>query len=159
MYWSPRPRRRQSISLLTVKVSPPSMMRGAGGRAGVGHRACVMAGFSLETWNVGCTRLMVDGSLSRTAVGLMMRAMVIRGGTNFLVPPRMTMSLVESHTRCPTRYIGTGVRLLSACIFMQSAALMRLARVTLHVLLQRWMNARAEGTPTPSSWLGKSRGW
>ena len=81
-------------------------MRGAGGRAGVGHRACVTAGFSLETWNVGCTRLMVAGSLSRMAMGLMMRRMVngpTNRGANFLVPPQMTMSLVESHMRYPTQ--------------------------------------------------------
>ena len=35
---------------------------------------------------------------------------------------------------------------------------MRLARVTLHVLLQRLMNASADGTPTSSSWLGNNGG-
>ena len=42
---------------------------------------------------------------------------------------------------------------------MWLVALMRLARVALHVLLQSLMNACAEGTPTISSWLGNSGGW
>ena len=137
-----------------MKVSPPSMMRGGGGLGGAETRGEVTAGFNRETWNVGWILFMVGGSLSWTAVGLMMRV-TMNGptyrGASFRVPPRMGMSLVESHTRWPTRYSGAGFLFLSACCFIQAAAFCRLARVTLQVRLHLRMNASADWTPTCSS--------
>ena len=138
------------------------MIREVGLGAGVGHNAWVTTGLSLEMWKVGCTRLMVGGSLSQTAVGLMILVMLngpMNRGANFLVPPRIGMSLVESHMCCPTQYVGSGVLFLSASCFIRAVALMRLARVTLQVLFQRLTKACAEGTPTSSSWLGNNGGW
>ena len=80
-----------------MKVSPPSMMRGGGGGTGVGHKAWVAAGLSLETWNVGCTRLIVGGSISCTAVGLMIFRMEngpTERGANFLTTPHALPDLV-----------------------------------------------------------------
>ena len=75
------------------------------------------------------------------------------------MPPRMGMSLVESHTCCPTQYVGAGTLLLSARCFIRAEALMRLARVTLQVLLHHLTKACADSTPTSFSWLGKNGGW
>ena len=77
------------------------MTLGGGEGSGAGHNECVTAGFSLEMWKVGCTRLMVAGSWSRTAVELMILRIVNgpkKHGANFRDPPRTRMSLVESHT-------------------------------------------------------------
>ena len=95
-------------------------------------------------------------------MGLMMRGMT-KGptyrGASFRVPPRMGMSLVESHTRWPTRYSGAGFLLLPPCCFIRAAAFCRLARVALQVHLHRRMKASADWTPTCSSWLGNRGGW
>ena len=89
-----------------MNVSPPPMMRGGGGPTGAEASAWETAGFTLETWNMGWIRLIVVGSLSQTAVGLRTCVMV-KGptyrGASLRVPPRMGMSFVESHTRCPTQ--------------------------------------------------------
>ena len=104
-------------------------------------------GLSLETWNVVCTRLMIEESLKRTAVGLMTLRIVnspTNRGASFRESPRRGMSLVESHTRWLTRYVGAGMRFQSA-----------LTRLTLQVHLHLCTKAWNEGTPT-SSWLGNS---
>ena len=75
-YCSPRPHRRHSMSRLTVNVSPPPMTRGGMGPTGAEASAWVSAGFTLETWNVGWMRCIVEGSLRRTAVGPMTWVMV-----------------------------------------------------------------------------------
>ena len=130
--------------------------------ASAGHKEWVTIGFSLETWKVRCTRLIVGGSLSRTAVGLMTLVIVnglTKRGPNFLVPPRIGMSLVESHTRCLTRLVEAGIHLRSASCFIRAADLIRLAHVTLQVHLQCCTNVWAHRNPTYSSWLGNKGGW
>ena len=82
------------------------MTRGGGGTAYAEDSACANTGLILETWNVGWMRHIVEGSLRRTAVGLM--TCVIENGPTYWgaslrVPPLMGMSFVESHTRSPTR--------------------------------------------------------
>ena len=52
-----------------------------------------------------------------------------------------------------------GLRLLSTCSFMRSAALTRLVCAALHICLHRRMKAAADETPTSSSWLGNKGGW
>ena len=85
------------------------------------HRGWITSGFSLYTWKVGCTRLMVLGSLKWTAVGLMILSMVndpTKRGANFRVPLRIWMSFVESYTHWPARWVGAGIRLWSASCFI-----------------------------------------
>ena len=80
------------------------MTRGGGGATDAS--AWVSTGFSLDTWKVGWIRRIVEGSLRRTAVGLIM-CVIVKGptyrGASLRVPPLMGMSFVESHTSCPTR--------------------------------------------------------
>ena len=129
------------------------MMWGEG--AGVGHKAWEIAGLSLDTWKVGCTHLIVGGSLIRTAVGLMIFSMVkgpTKRGDNFLVPPLMGMSLVESHTRCPTRYVGAGTscqQVASSGPMLWPGWRVRLSRSS---CISWWMPMLKEPRPPPPDW-------
>ena len=71
-------------------------MRVGGGATGGDASTWVSDGFTLETWKVGWIRRIVEGSLRRMAVGLIMWVMV-KGptyrGASLHVPPLMGISL------------------------------------------------------------------
>ena len=92
----------------SIDESPFNEARGGGEGGAAGTSWLSLTGLTLDTWNVGCTRI-DRGSLSRTATGLMTFSMA-KGPTNLgaslLDSKCRGRSRVESQTFWPTWYSG-----------------------------------------------------